>query len=189
MIFSNKIGFLCHIVVQISTFQLMLQLRVTIIVHCKLHQQIQHKVHWMPIARLQRLIRQYFLKITRETCHIVLIIFKDWLQLSHNIKKIHTVCGGNSLTIFSVSIVAVLKLPSLFATRLFRTYHNKSHTMKALVILSHSWSPFLPLTCLYENKELLWVPVRSSGVFSQEKTSHSSLFQHRCSYRDLCPNF
>ncbi len=30
------------------------------------------------------------------------------------------------------------------------TFHNKSHSMKALVILSHSWSPFLPLTCLIE---------------------------------------
>ncbi len=25
--------------------------------------------------------------------------------------------------------------------------------MKALIILSHSWSPFLPLTCLYETKK------------------------------------
>ncbi len=33
----------------------------------------------------------------------------------------------------------------------FWTFHNKSHNMKALVILSHSWSPFLPLTCLYGN--------------------------------------
>ncbi len=27
--------------------------------------------------------------------------------------------------------------------------HTKSHNMKALAILSYSWSPFLPLTCLY----------------------------------------
>ncbi len=33
----------------------------------------------------------------------------------------------------------LLKLPS----------HNKSHNMKALVILCHSSSTFLPLTCLY----------------------------------------
>ncbi len=31
----------------------------------------------------------------------------------------------------------------------FWTFHNKSHNMKPLAILGHSWSPFLPLTCLY----------------------------------------
>ncbi len=45
-----------------------------------------------------------------------------------------------------------LKLPSLFAAWLFRTFHTKSHNMKALVILSHSWSPCLPLTCLYRKQ-------------------------------------
>ncbi len=42
-----------------------------------------------------------------------------------------------------------LKLPSLLAAWLFWTFHTISHNMKALVILSHSWSPFLPPTCLY----------------------------------------
>ncbi len=41
-----------------------------------------------------------------------------------------------------------LKLPSLFAAWLLWTFHTKSHNMKALVILIHSWSPFLLLTCL-----------------------------------------
>ncbi len=50
-----------------------------------------------------------------------------------------------------------LKLPSLFAAWLFWTLHNKSHNMKALVILSHSWSPFLLHTYLYGKNELLWV--------------------------------
>ncbi len=45
-----------------------------------------------------------------------------------------------------------LKLLSLFTVWLFWTFHNKSHNMKALVILSHSRSPFLPLTCLYIEK-------------------------------------
>ncbi len=45
-----------------------------------------------------------------------------------------------------------LKLLSLFAEWLFWTFHTKSHNMKALVILSHSWSPFLPLTYLYGKK-------------------------------------
>ncbi len=43
-----------------------------------------------------------------------------------------------------------LNLPSLFAAWLVWTFHNWSHNMKALAILSHSWLPFLPLTCLYE---------------------------------------
>ncbi len=47
---------------------------------------------------------------------------------------------------------SLLKLPSLFAAWLFWTFHTKSHNMKALVILSHSWSPILPLTCLYWKK-------------------------------------
>ncbi len=37
-----------------------------------------------------------------------------------------------------------------------------------MVVLSHSWSPFLTLTCLYRENELLWGPVCPSGVFSQE---------------------
>ncbi len=59
-----------------------------------------------------------------------------------------------------------LKLPSLFSAWPFWTFHTKSHDMKALVILNHSWSPFLLLTCLYEKKELLWVSVQPSCVFS-----------------------
>ncbi len=61
-------------------------------------------------------------------------------------------------------------LPSLFTARLFWTFHNKSQNMKALVILSHSWLPFLPLTCFYGKNELLWVSMWPSGVFSWEKT-------------------
>ncbi len=45
-----------------------------------------------------------------------------------------------------------LKLPSLFAVWLFWPFHTKSHNMKAFVILSHSWSPFLSLTYLYGKK-------------------------------------
>ncbi len=53
----------------------------------------------------------------------------------------------------------------MFAAWLFWTFHTKSHNMKALVILSHSWWPFLPITCLYGKNELLWVSVQPSGVF------------------------
>ncbi len=56
----------------------------------------------------------------------------------------------------------MLKLPSLFAAWLFWTFPTKSHNMKALVILSHSWLTFLLLTCLYGNK-LTFVGV--CGVF------------------------
>ncbi len=44
---------------------------------------------------------------------------------------------------------AQLKLPSPFAAWPFWTCHKKSHNMKAVVILNHSWSPFLPLTSYY----------------------------------------
>ncbi len=70
-----------------------------------------------------------------------------------------------------------LKLPSLFAAWLFWTFHTKSHNMEALVILSHSWSPFLPLTCSYGKNKLLWVSVWPSGVFSWEKTPPRLLMQ------------
>ncbi len=63
-----------------------------------------------------------------------------------------------------------LKLHSLFAALHFWTFHTKSHNMKALVILSHSWSQCLPLTCLYGKNELLWVSVQPSEVFSWDKT-------------------
>ncbi len=65
-----------------------------------------------------------------------------------------------------------LKLLSMFAAWPFWTFHNKSHNIKALVILRHSWSPFLPLTCLYGKNELLLASVQHSGVFSREKTLH-----------------
>ncbi len=38
----------------------------------------------------------------------------------------------------------------------FLTFHNKSHNMKAFVILSHSWSPFLLLNCLYGKNNFCW---------------------------------
>ncbi len=64
-----------------------------------------------------------------------------------------------------------IKLPSLFAARLFRTLHNKLHNMKALVILSHHDHHFNHLLVFIEKKEFVLVPVSSSGVFSQEKNS------------------
>ncbi len=66
---------------------------------------------------------------------------------------------------------------SLLAAWHFWTFHNKLHNMKALVFLSHSWLPFLPLACLYRKHELLWVSVGLSEVFSREKTSLRLLMQ------------
>ncbi len=65
-------------------------------------------------------------------------------------------------------LILKLKLPSLFIAWLFCTFHNKSHHMNTLVILSHS--PFLPLTFSYGKRELLRVSVWPSGVFSWEKS-------------------
>ncbi len=70
-----------------------------------------------------------------------------------------------------------LKLPSLFAARPFWTFHNKLHNMKALVILSHHDHHFSHLLVFMKKKN--FCPVSCSGVFSREKTPHSSLFQHR----------
>ncbi len=39
---------------------------------------------------------------------------------------------------------------------LFAAISNKWNNMKALIILSHSWSPFFLPTCWYGENELLW---------------------------------
>ncbi len=53
----------------------------------------------------------------------------------------------------------------------------KSHNMKALVILSHSWLPFVPLTGLYGKNYFCGSLCRFSGVFSWEKTPLRSPMQ------------
>ncbi len=85
--------------------------------------------------------------------------------------NVHLLCHPkrNLSSLVQLILASMLELPSLFAAWLFWTFHTKSHNMKALVILSHSWSPFLPLTCWYGTNELLWVFVQPSRVFSQEK--------------------
>ncbi len=59
-----------------------------------------------------------------------------------------------------------LLLPSLFDAWLFWTFHDKSHNMKALVILNHSCWPFLPLTCLHEKNQHLRFSVLPYGLYS-----------------------
>ncbi len=63
-------------------------------------------------------------------------------------------------------------------------FQNKSHNMKALVVLSPSWPPFLTFTCLYRENELMCGPVLPSGELSWEKTQPISMFQHWGSYSD-----
>ncbi len=59
-----------------------------------------------------------------------------------------------------------LKLPSLFIEWLFWTFHNKSHNMKALVILHHSDHHLSHVLVYMKKVNFVW----PSGVFSQEKT-------------------
>ncbi len=78
--------------------------------------------------------------------------FGDWpcrrLKVKNRILKSIRCCTGSQFR--------SLKLPSLFIAWLLWTFHTESHNMKSLVILilNHSWPPFLPLTCLYGKKEL-----------------------------------
>ncbi len=65
-------------------------------------------------------------------------------------------------TYLCLQVLLCLKLPSLFAGWLLSMFHTKSLNTKAFVILSHSWSPFLPLTCLYGTK---WTFVGLCSVF------------------------
>ncbi len=82
-----------------------------------------------------------------------------------------------------------LKLPSLFAARLFWTFHNKLHIMKALVILSHHDHHFSHLVVFMKKKKTFMCPCELFWSIFSRKTSLRSLFQHRGSYRHLCPNF
>ncbi len=80
-----------------------------------------------------------------------------------------------------------IKLRSLFAARLFWTFHNKLHNMKALVILSHHDHHFSHLLVFMKKMNFcgsLWALL---DYFREKKTPHSSLFQHRGSYREMCP--
>ncbi len=73
-------------------------------------------------------------------------IHQRLLRIDRN--KYDHVCHDDKKYSYFISI-QILKLPSLFTAWLFFTFHNKSHIIKTLVILHHSWSPFLPHACLY----------------------------------------
>ncbi len=48
-------------------------------------------------------------------------------------------------------VACLFNFKAFFSVRctIFLNFHTKSHNMKALIILSYSWSPFLKHTCLY----------------------------------------
>ncbi len=71
--------------------------------------------------------------------------------------------------------IPYLKLPSLFTAWLSWTFHNKSHNMKTLVILSHSWSPFLLLTCLYGIITLMDVCAAFLSIFVRKTHDRLSM--------------
>ncbi len=83
----------------------------------------------------------------------------------------------------------ILKLPSVFTARLFWTFHNKLHSMKALVILHHHDHYFSHLFVFMKQMNFCGSMWALLEYFHEKKTPHSPLFQHRVSYRDLCPNF
>ncbi len=109
--------------------------------------------HWLPVE--QWII--YNILFCTFKCH-------------YDLAPVYTL--GTCLHANSQGVVFYLmsKLPPLFAAWHFWTFHNKSHNMKALVILSHSWSPFLPLTCLYGNKwSFVGLCVAFWSIFLQKK--------------------
>ncbi len=109
----------------------------------------------------------YHLKVNQlKLCYLGEILYGS----RHNVTLSSLFILWTNLYMSNRPNITSLKLPSLFTAWPFWTFQNKSHNMKALVILSHSWSPFLPLTCLYGKHEFLWVSVQPSVVFSWEET-------------------
>ncbi len=54
---------------------------------------------------------------------------------------------------------------------IFQKISNKSHNMKAMIILSHSWPPFLLLSYSYGENELLWDPVHTFlSIFTRKNS-------------------
>ncbi len=87
------------------------------------------------ITKLKLALTKLGFNFYETTWPVAIVHFRKFLHLSG--------------MFYALSRSLNLKLPSLFTAWRFWTFHTKSHNMKALVILSHWWSPFLPLTCLY----------------------------------------
>ncbi len=60
----------------------------------------------------------------------------------------------------------------------FCTFQTKSHNMKALVILRHSWSPFLLLTCLYGKWTFVDLCAAFWSIFLQKYSSQITHTNH-----------
>ncbi len=71
-----------------------------------------------------------------------------------------------------------LKLPSLFASWLFWTFHNKSHNMKALVILNPFMITIFP-TFLLIWKKMKCLCVALCSIFSRKKLSPDYICKSR----------
>ncbi len=71
-----------------------------------------------------------------------------------------------------------LKLPSLFAAWPFWTFHNKSHNIKALIILHHSCLPFLPLSCLSGNMNFCESQCRLLEYFHEKNSPQITHANH-----------
>ncbi len=53
-----------------------------------------------------------------------------------------------------------------------------NHNMKALVILSHSWSPFLPLTCLYGKQPFVGICAAFRNIFWRKASDQITHANH-----------
>ncbi len=95
-----------------------------------------------------------------------------WLRRLSGDVFCHNICHFSSLCYV---VLACLKHPSLFAALLFWTYHNKSHNMNALVILSHSWSPFFSHLLVYMEKISFCGSLCSLLEYFREKKTRSRL--------------
>ncbi len=87
---------------------------------------------------------------------------------------------------------------------IFQKFSIKSHNLKALIILNHSWSPIFLLTYLYGENELLCRSVHPFRVFSWEKTPPLSselicnetvlqnypfiIFENKCDWKEFPPH-
>ncbi len=122
-------------------------------------------IYTQPLAIISDWSISCFVHIFNKLIKVIAIYLGICSQLNFSVLVIFRCSSQIMSGWMSVSEQAKrLKLPSLFAAWLFWAFHAKSHNMKAFVILSHSWLPFLTLTSLYEKKRTfvgLYVAFRS----------------------------
>ncbi len=145
-------------------------------------------IHYLDLYDTPDDVRPHLKLIIKCSIFTILrIVMNDqvlmYLKVGHSGKCPHyfgLVCNIIFKLHFHFNIL--LKCPSLFAALSFWTFQNKSHNIKALVILSQSWSPFFPLTYLYGEKELLWGPLCSFGVCSPHLQKNSFVIQYNVTW-------